>query len=576
MAFLLKYFNSDDYRRVFWALFVLTLVVMALGVGFRSPWPADEPRFVEVAREMVASGQWLFPARGGEFYPDKPPVFMWAIALCYFLLGNLKLAFLIPNALCGLVTVLLVFDLGARLWNVRTGRNAALLLMLVPQFLMQTKNAQIDAMVMCWITVGCYGLIRHFMTGPSWRWYFIGWAFMGLGVITKGVGFLPLLILLPLGFYAWKQKLYRDSWGWRALAGPVVMLAVIACWLVPMVLTVKAAGTPEHLAYMNNILFKQTGERYVNAWHHIKPWYFFVFSVIPWLWFPLPLLVIAYWKRVVAAIKADPRIIILLCWVALVVLFFSISPGKRNVYILPALPMAALAMAAALAGVGRCNWFEKLVSGLLWFLGAVVLAAGVLSFMHHPKLVKAMADYTEDLTGIGMMFISLGLAWLALLLWSRRQAALLRAGMVSILGWALVSTWGYSLLDDMRTPRSLMQHTAEVIGPEAELGLIDFKEQFILFSPVSITHFSYLAPNEQQERNAALWLNEGLAEGKQRFVLAPASIQLNCFDLGKGRDMGMAHRETWLLLGVDAMQGECPAPARLQRFFTATPGSWMH
>ncbi len=156
MNWLRSYFDSDDYTRVFWALFWLTLLIMLLGIGFRSPWPADEPRFVEVAREMVSSGQWLFPSRGGEFYPDKPPVFMWAIALCYALIGDLKLAFLLPNALCGLLTVMLVYDLGARLWNVRTGRNAALLLLLVPQFLMQAKNAQIDAMVMCWITLGCY------------------------------------------------------------------------------------------------------------------------------------------------------------------------------------------------------------------------------------------------------------------------------------------------------------------------------------------------------------------------------------------------------------------------------------
>ncbi len=219
---------------------------------------------------MVSSGQWLFPSRGGEFYPDKPPVFMWAIALCYALIGDLKLAFLLPNTLCGLLTVMLVYDLGARLWNVRTGRNAALLLMLVPQFLMQAKNAQIDAMVMCWITLGCYGLLRHFLKGPSWGWYFAAWGFMGLGVITKGVGFLPLLLLLPLGGYSWQKGLWRESWRWRIVLGPVVMLAVIALWLVPMVLTVQTSASPEHLAYMNNILFKQTGERYVNAWHHIK------------------------------------------------------------------------------------------------------------------------------------------------------------------------------------------------------------------------------------------------------------------------------------------------------------------
>ena len=55
----------------FW-LFVLASVLIFIGLGLRDPWPADEPRFAQVAKEMVETGQWFFPARAGEFYPDKP------------------------------------------------------------------------------------------------------------------------------------------------------------------------------------------------------------------------------------------------------------------------------------------------------------------------------------------------------------------------------------------------------------------------------------------------------------------------------------------------------------------------
>ncbi|QYK05388.1 ArnT family glycosyltransferase [Shewanella zhangzhouensis] len=583
MTALFRLFADDDKKRVFWALFSLTLLVMLIGIGMRSPWPADEPRFVEVAREMVMGGEWLFPTRGGEFYPDKPPVFMWAIAAVYWLIGDLKLAFLIPNALCGLLTVMLVYDLGCRLWNVRVGRNAALLLLLVPQFLMQAKNAQIDAMVACWITLGCYGLVRHFVLGPHWRWFFASWAFMGLGVITKGVGFLPLLMLLPLAWYRWQMVTGRallphQAWSWKVVLGPLAMLGVIALWLVPMLLAVLLDATPEHQAYMNNILFKQTGERYVNAWHHIKPWYFFIFSVIPWLWFPLPLLAIAHGKRVIERIKQDPVIAILLLWVLLVVVFFSLSPGKRNVYILPALPMACLAMAAIIDGEQPRRWFEGLVKGVLWVLGAVLLLAGVLALMHHPKLAARLADYTDDLTGIGMMLLALGGVWLACLWWLRKQISLLNAGAVTLVGWLLVGTWGYMLLDSMRTPQQLMQHTAETIGEDAELGLIKFKEQFILFSPVSVTHFSYLASVEEQERNAWAWMNEGMTEGAsapKRYLLVPEGTTLSCFDMSRGRSMGIAHRDNWLLLDDQAMAASCDAPKRVYRYHTDHPGHWL-
>ncbi|MDP5213637.1 glycosyltransferase family 39 protein [Pseudoalteromonas tunicata] len=566
-------FNSDDYYQVLWPLLFISLGLLLVGIGFRSPWPADEPRFVEVAREMVAANQWLFPMRGGEYYPDKPPVFMWAIAACYKLIGDLKLAFLIPNALCGLLTVFLVYDLGARLWNVRIARNAALLLLLVPQFLIQAKAAQIDAMVMCWITLGCYGLVRHFMLGDGWRWYFLGWAFMGLGVITKGVGFLPLLMMIPIIIYGLKDKqLFAGRLTWRCLLGPVAMLSVIACWLIPMVLTVQSLNTPELVAYQNNILFKQTGERYVNSWHHIKPWYFFMVSVIPWLWFPIPFLLITYWRTVVNKVKADPIIAILLIWVALVILFFSLSPGKRNVYILPALPMLALACSAMLTGQTINRWFERLVSALLWLLAMILLVVGIFAFIHHPKILKKLADYTNDLTHFSYLILTLSTLWIVGLIALRKQVALIRIAFVSALSWSLISTWGYSLLEDIRTPKSLMHDVAAHIGEDAELGLIKFKEQFILFSPMSVTHFSYLAPVEEQERNAYPWLQEGT----NRYLLVPSSTELSCFDLSGGKNMGTAHREDWILLSVANELHTCQTPKRQYRYFTEHPGYWMH
>lgn len=572
MQTLKRRLDSEDYYQVLWPLLLISLLLLLIGIGFRSPWPADEPRFVEVAREMVATGQWLFPTRGGEYYPDKPPVFMWAIALCYQLSGSLTLAFLLPNALCGLVTLWLVYDLGARLWNVRIARNAVLLLLIVPQFLMQAKSAQIDAMVMCWITIGCYGLLRHFMLGPQWQWYFIGWAFMGLGIITKGVGFLPLLLLIPIGLYAIKDRArFTGRLTWLCLAGPVAMLAVIACWLVPMLLTVQDQGSPELLAYQNNILFKQTGERYVNAWHHIKPWYFFIVNVIPWMWFPISLLLIAYWRQWRDNIKTDPTIAILLIWVGLVILFFSLSPGKRNVYILPALPMLALASSAILTGLPAKWWVEKLLSGLLWSIGALVLVVGGLALIHHPALLKALADYTDDLTGIGYLLITLGVLWCGLLWWTRQQFALVKMGLVSALGWLLVSTWGYTLLDDVRTPKKLMAQTAAVIGKDAELGLIDFKEQFILFSPMSVTHFSYLAPLAEQERNAWQWMQEK----QPRYLLVPSNIKLDCFNIQGGKTMGVAHRNEWVLLAASELTPQCEPPKRQYRYVTDHPGRWL-
>ena len=53
------------------------VIIIGSGIGSRDPWPADEPRFASIARDMVATGEWLFPRVGGDLYQDKPPMFFW-------------------------------------------------------------------------------------------------------------------------------------------------------------------------------------------------------------------------------------------------------------------------------------------------------------------------------------------------------------------------------------------------------------------------------------------------------------------------------------------------------------------
>jgi len=66
-----------------WLFVVMALLVLGAGLGLRDPWPSDEPRFALVAKQMVDSGDWLFPHRGLELYSDKPPMLMWWQATLY-------------------------------------------------------------------------------------------------------------------------------------------------------------------------------------------------------------------------------------------------------------------------------------------------------------------------------------------------------------------------------------------------------------------------------------------------------------------------------------------------------------
>ncbi|MEY4377614.1 MAG: hypothetical protein RJB26_2164, partial [Pseudomonadota bacterium] len=67
------------WRDLVWLL-LLAALVLGAGLGWRNPWPADEPRFALIARDMAHGASWWVPHIGGDLYQDKPPLFFWAIA----------------------------------------------------------------------------------------------------------------------------------------------------------------------------------------------------------------------------------------------------------------------------------------------------------------------------------------------------------------------------------------------------------------------------------------------------------------------------------------------------------------
>src|SRR6185436_10270269 len=250
-------------------------------------------------------------------------------------------------------------------------------------------------------------------------WYFVGGVFAGVGVVTKGVGFLPLLVLIPYavlgarGFNVWRLSApaagadaTRSSvgsaagsagagaapsrpaiegssssaptvsrWRWGLVA--VGFLVGVSVWLAPMLIAVATRGDPALVAYRNEILFQQTVHRYAAAWHHVEPWYYFIVNVIPGLWLPFSLLLFWLVPRWAAAWREkDARVWLPLAWVLLALLFFSLSTGKRGIYIFPALPALAIASSPYL----RDLFAHRRVRGASVVLGAVVvlLFVGVL------------------------------------------------------------------------------------------------------------------------------------------------------------------------------------------------------
>ena len=533
--------------------FLAALLFLAAGIGLRDPWPADEPRFALVARDMVETGDWLFPRVGGELYQDKPPVFFWLMASALVVTGSLRAAFLLPSLLASMGILWLVYDLGRRWWDRRTGLIASATLLATVQFVLQAKRAQIDMTLCFFATLAVYGLARHLRDGPRWSWYVVAFAAMGAGVITKGVGFLPVFMLIPFAFAVrgrWPSVTRSGNWRW--IVGPVVMLLVIACWLVPMLLAVAGSGDPALEAYRDEILFKQTAGRYANPWHHIRPFWYFVVEVIPALWLPLsialPWLVPRWWR---AFRNRDLRILLLVGWAILALLFFSASPGKRGVYILIALPAVALASAPYVAELWNQKWVHRVAFAITLLLTIILSAATVLNAVSPPEeAVEQSVELGINLTTPLLMFAAGGIVGLALFRMRRGLAGLITA---FALIWLVVSLWIGPNINRSRSGRQLVAKLHDRIEPGTRLGLVQWKEQFLLYMNEPITHFGHRRFDIGEEAEDAIeWL---LARDDRRLLVDQEVFEM-CFAGGERVDE--AHGTVWYLVTPADPSAACP------------------
>jgi 4-amino-4-deoxy-L-arabinose transferase-like glycosyltransferase len=534
-----------------WLFWLTALLVLGAGLGLRDPWPADEPRFALVARQMVESGQWLFPMRGVELYADKPPLFMWLQAIALSVTGNLRVAFLLPSLLASLGTLWLVRDLGTRLYDRLAGAHAGWALLFTFAFTFQARRAQIDPLLVCWVMLSVYGLLRHVLRGPDLRWWYVGWFAAGLGVITKGVGVIALLVLVPAAIARARGWSGVNAMGWRRPAtwlGPVALLLPIALWLAPMLWTVAHSSDPALHDYADNILLRQTAKRYADPWHHRQPaWYFLV--VIATQWIPAVLAlpwVVRGWRDAWRA--RDARIAALLGGVALIVLFFSLSAGKREVYILPALPLFCLALAPGLADAVARRGARRLAFALAAVITLLATVAGAMVVFGHPAFEQRLDDARGLVGGaeaLGRVLLALGAWGVAMLLLFG-----LRRGVAALLGtltglWLLVGLAAQPLLNDASSARGVMRRAALHMAAQDELALVAWKEQNLLMADRPARTFGFTRGVAAQFADALAWQR---AAPSHRWLMLEDGALAPCVDRRAAIFVGHSNRREWWLL----------------------------
>jgi 4-amino-4-deoxy-L-arabinose transferase-like glycosyltransferase len=326
----------------------------------------------------------------------------------------------------------------------------------------------------------------------------------------------------------------------------LAFLAAVSIWLIPML--VAANNDPSLAAYRDEILFNQTVKRYGNAWHHREPFWYFLVNVIPGLWLPLTLLVpwlFSHWRNALRSF--DLRIALLASWVVLVVLFFTLSTGKRGVYVLPAVPAFALLCAPYLQQIASRRGAQLAMFVLASLIGALSVLAMLVFIVRPDTKAAAVAAYGIEPVWT-LALIALVSAVVCAI--ARPRRGFLAFGGVLAAVRVIVSFLINPLLNDERSSKSFVAHMEKMADPQFELGLVAFKEQYVLNARRAIVHFGHARwrEAEQEMADAAAWM----AEKPGRQLVINDDARAMCFMGAPVVELGEANRSEWYLVSSGA------------------------
>jgi 4-amino-4-deoxy-L-arabinose transferase-like glycosyltransferase len=467
-------------RRDLAILALLAALVFLPGLGNRDLWNPDEARYAEVAREMLLLGHWAVPHLNGEIYTQKPPLFFWAIAFSGWITGGLdETSARLPTALSAVGAVLLVFLIGHRCFGRRAAWIAAAAFATCFKILWQGRFGQIDMTLTALVLLGVWFWVRAY-TEDRPRLYLLFFVAAGFATLAKGpVGLLPPLLsmLAFLGFTRNRREIRRMNIG----LGLLLWASVVLAWLIP-------AGLDGGRTYLEQIVFKQNVTRYADPWHHFQPWYYYL-TLIPGEFFPwsflLPTAVVVGWKRITERPARD-GFLFCLCWAAVTILFFSVSPAKRSVYILTMYPAMALMVGAALDRVAMewPRWRRWLVVPLGLAAGLILLIVAALPVVGGRRAEVALLGgdrFVWELTAaFTPAFLGAVVAW-----WLSRRGAVPRAA-ASLAGGLAVTVVAVSLFllhdfDVFKSARPLSRVLVSRAAPNEPYGIYPRLDSTFLF-----------------------------------------------------------------------------------------------
>jgi 4-amino-4-deoxy-L-arabinose transferase-like glycosyltransferase len=289
----------------------------------------------------------------------------------------------------------------------------------------------------------------------------------------------------------------------------------------------------------------QTVGRSATPWHHSTPFWYYL-QVMATLWLPLVLLLpwlVPRWREALRA--RDARVLLPLGFVVVYVLFFSTTSGKRDLYILPALPMLALPAGYLLPELLRRVGVQRTLAALVLLL-AVVTGAGAL-WLSVIDPVRGRALLAQGGVASVAPLVVLSLVAVAALIAAGWMRAHLALAATLTAAWLIAGFWVFPQMDGERSARNFIAKLEQVADPARELGLLAYHEHFLWHLKRPSINFGHrrFREGDQEMYDAAAWL----AAQPGRQLLVPERMLAPCFTgAARAREVGNSSMGAWFLV----------------------------
>lgn len=368
------------WRDSLWLMAVWAAMFLA-GLGAQE-LRLEEPRRVEPALNMIATGDWSMTTLGGAAYWRKPPLFNWLIAASFRATGVVnEFTARLPSAVMVLLLALTTWRTGRAWLGREAALGAGLILLTTAAVVDKGRLAEIEAADMALTGMACAVWLEGWAGGrlSAGRWATTG-LLLGLALLAKGPAHLPFffaLVVLCSGPAVFTGELRRGPF-WLGMA----------CLLLPALLWLLAIR--EHWAAAAAVWQGEMTDRFQQA----TPWPALLLralreplgsllNLMPWAPLALVLVRPAAWRELDGPQR---RFVRATAWLALVtVVLLPAIPGYRPRYSMPV--YGPLLMALALGGErlrrgarGWSVWWRALQTvgwlALLAGLAGTVMSAG--------------------------------------------------------------------------------------------------------------------------------------------------------------------------------------------------------